>query len=328
MLEDRELLFNIATLYYRDSLTQQEISQKLNISRPMISRALSKAEAVGIVRIELVPPAGFSDLELELAKKLNLQRVVVAPQLNNHGTERESRIQDIVDCASKLLPELILPGMAVGVGWGVTVYRTVLALQPSNSERKDTIFVPLVGSAGRSESHYQVNVIVDRMAEKLKGNATFFNIPAFVRSQQLMDYVLGDPQLKTIQSVWAHLDIAIVGLGAFGGTPSFPVGDYSQEELEELRNLNVVGDILGRFFNDEGFISDSAAKETYFPKNTSSMPEQVYLGIPADDLRKAKNVICLCGGTQKVPSIRVAARQGLFNFLVTDTVTAKELVEA
>ncbi len=325
MLEDRELLFNIATLYYRDSLTQQEISQKLNISRPMISRALNKAQSLGIVRIELVPPAGFSDLELELAKKLNLQRVVVAPQLNNHGTERENRTEDIVDCAAKLLPELILPGMSVGVGWGVTVYRTVLALQPSGGERKDTVFVPLVGSAGRSESHYQVNVIVDRIAEKLKGNATFFNIPAFVRSQQLMDYVLSDPQLKTIQAVWSHLDIAIVGLGAFGGVPSFPVGDYSQEELAELKQLGVVGDILGRFFTDEGFISDSAAKETYFPKNTSSLPEQVYLGIPADDLSRAKNVVCLCGGSQKVPSIRVAARQGLFNFLVTDMSTAKEL---
>lgn len=328
MLEDRELLFNIATLYYRDSLTQQEISEKLNISRPMISRALSKAQSLGIVRIELVPPAGFSDIELELAKKLNLQRVVVAPQINNHSTERENRIEDIVDCAAKLLPELILPGMAVGVGWGVTVYRTVLALQPSSCERKDTIIVPLVGSAGRSESHYQVNVIVDRMAEKLKCNATFFNIPAFVRGQQLMDYVLGDPQLKIIQQVWNHLDIAIVGLGAFGGMPSFPVGEYSPEELAELRALGVVGDILGRFFNDAGFISDSAAKDTYFPKNSSSMPEQVYLGIPADDLKKAKNVICLCGGTQKVPSIQVAARQGLFNFLVTDSITAKELIDA
>jgi len=324
-LENNELLYNIATLYYQSSLTQQEIAKKLNISRPMISRALSKAQALGIVRIELIPPAGFSDLEITLAKKLNLKRVVVAAPMNGTGTERENRTQNIADCAAKLLPEIILPGMAVGIGWGVTIYRTTLTLQP-NSEPKDTVFVPLVGSAGRSESHYQVNVIVDRIARQLNGTAMFFNIPAFVRNRQAMDYVLGDPQLKAIQEVWNHLDVAIIGLGSFGGTPGFLEGDDSLDAFEELRSKAVIGDVLGRFFNADGFISKLTLDETYISKNMPNRPEQVYLGIPVDALRKAKSIICLCGGAQKIPAIIAEAKHGYFNFLITDSITAKELI--
>ncbi len=90
----------------------------------------------------------------------------------------------------------------------------------------------------------------------------------------------------------------------------------------------MVGDILGRFFNPDGFISRQASVDTNISKNVPGAPEQVYLGIPADSLRKAKTILCLCGGTQKIPAILTAARHGYFNFLVTDSATAKELIEA
>lgn len=326
-MEHFELLYTIAAFYYRDSLTQQEIADRLNISRPTVSRALSKAQSLGIVRIELIPPAGFSELEISLARKMNLKRVVVASPGDGDAAERENRTRNIAECAGKLLFDIIRPDMSVGIGWGVTVYKTALALQ-SSAESTNAVFVPLVGSAGRNESHYQVNVIVDRVARQFNGKAMFFNIPAFVKNQQMMEYVLGDPQLRAIQEVWHHLDVAIIGLGAFGGTPSFPVGEYTLEALEELRSKKVVGDILGRFFNTEGFISKRALGETYITKDMPNMAEQVYLGIPVDALRKAKNIICLSGGAQKVRAIITAAKLGLFDFLVTDSMTARELMGA
>ena len=43
----------IATLYYKDKLSQQEIAKKLNISRPWVSKLLTRAEELGIVKIEI-----------------------------------------------------------------------------------------------------------------------------------------------------------------------------------------------------------------------------------------------------------------------------------
>ena len=53
-----------ANLYYKEKLSQQEISQQLNISRPWVSKLLKRAEEAGIVRIEILSPyTGHTELE-------------------------------------------------------------------------------------------------------------------------------------------------------------------------------------------------------------------------------------------------------------------------
>lgn len=46
----------VANLYYKNKLSQQEIAKKLNISRPWVSKLLSRAEDLGIVKIGSTPP--------------------------------------------------------------------------------------------------------------------------------------------------------------------------------------------------------------------------------------------------------------------------------
>jgi len=49
-----DLIFNIAKLYYEDSLTQESISRRLNISKYRVHRLLKKAKEVGIVQINIL----------------------------------------------------------------------------------------------------------------------------------------------------------------------------------------------------------------------------------------------------------------------------------
>lgn len=57
-LSDERLrqLVKVATLYYKEGKTQQEISRELNFSRPNISRMLEQAVAKGIVTIQIHDP--------------------------------------------------------------------------------------------------------------------------------------------------------------------------------------------------------------------------------------------------------------------------------
>lgn len=327
MLDDRELLYTIASLYHEKGKNQQEISDYLNISRPMVSRGLAKAQHLGIIRIEIIPPAGCSPMEVSLARALGIKRVVIGQTSANNTNDRDSRIRAIATSAGEYLAQTVANGNVIGVGWGVSVYRTVLAL-PDCPAVKGVTVVPMVGSAGRTESHYQVNVIADRMAEKLHGNALFFNIPAFVSDVKIRDFFARDPQMKAIQDLWNHIDIAIVGLGAFGGTPSFPVGEYSLQALEELRKQNVVGDILGRFFNTEGFLGDIPSYDSLISRSISDRDDKIYLGIPVDSVKRAKQIVCLAGETSKIPGIRTAAKLKLFDCLITDSQTAQDLVKS
>ncbi len=327
MLDDRELLYSIASLYYEQGKNQQEISHYLNISRPMVSRGLAKALHLGIVRIEIIPPAGCSPMEVSLARALGIKRVVIGQTSESNTSDRDSRIRAIARSAGEYLAQTITNGKTIGVGWGVSVYRSVLDL-PDCPSLKGVTVVPLVGSAGRTESHYQVNVIADRMAEKLHGNALFFNIPAFISDMKVLDFFSRDPQMKAIQDLWDHIDIAVVGLGAFGGTPSFPVGEYSLEALDDLREQQVIGDVLGRFFNKDGFIGETPSGDSPIFRKMSDKNDKIYLGIPVDSLKQAKQIVCLAGGTLKIPGIRSAIKLKFFDCLITDSQTAQELAKS
>ena len=73
MLDDVNTLYKIASLYYENGNTQDEIAHKVDMSRPMVSRALDKARNIGLVRISVVPPKKFTepgDLSLVLPKRI------------------------------------------------------------------------------------------------------------------------------------------------------------------------------------------------------------------------------------------------------------------
>ena len=76
----------IATLYYKDKLSQQEIAKKLNISRPWVSKLLTRAEELGIVKIEIESPIlGNTQLEQQLCDKYQLEYASV---IDNSDTSK------------------------------------------------------------------------------------------------------------------------------------------------------------------------------------------------------------------------------------------------
>lgn len=317
MLEDAAFLYKIAKMYYQDSLNQQEIADRLAISRPMVSRAISAAVREGIIRIEIIPPAGCSDREVELAKKLGIRKAVIAPATSSANLKGQ-RASDIAACAGRFISRSVMNGMTVGIGWGATVYEMANHLDPRNDVGNLKI-VPLVGSIGRNEPQYQVNIILNKISEHLGGDAYYFNIPAFVRGQELVDYFLADDSLKTIRTLWGRMDMAIIGLGSFSKEPSFPVAEYSKRTISDLAGKGIVGDVLGRFFNGDEILDS-------FDLHDKPLTDTVYIGIPVNELVGAKEIICLAGGSAKVPAIIAASRLKLITTLVTDMQTADEIL--
>ena len=68
----------VANLYYKNNLSQREIANRLNISRPWVSKLLSRAEDLGIVKIKIDSPiSGIPDLEEKLKDRYSLSYAVV-----------------------------------------------------------------------------------------------------------------------------------------------------------------------------------------------------------------------------------------------------------
>ncbi len=316
MFEDLNLLYKIATLYYESGYTQDEISKKVMMSRPMISRALDKARQIGIVRISVVPPSDFADLSSAIARCLGIGNVIVAPSINATGNDGLDRINDVTEAAARFLEREVSSGMNVGLGWGNTIYETVLKLRkrPFVDKIKPNI-TPLVGSIGDTHSEYQCSVIVNKAAEMLNSTAYYYNISMLEPyTPEQISYFR--KRYREIYDIWDHLDMVVMGLGAYSekSLGNYPLSEYSPEYRQSLKDRNLVGDVVGYFFNNEGFIGVNGV--------------ETISRISSSNIKAAKKIVCVCCGTHKINSIKTAAKLQLYNTLITDYKTAKELKES
>ena len=75
-----ELLVKVAKLYYENDFSQEMIAQKLNLSRPYISKLLKEAKDNGIVHVQVVDPLSTeTPLEQKIRERFQLKNVRIVP---------------------------------------------------------------------------------------------------------------------------------------------------------------------------------------------------------------------------------------------------------
>ena len=88
-MKDIDLLVEVARMYYDQDLTQQEIADKIYVSRSRVSRLIKKAKALGIVEIIIKPSfENHHNLEKILRDRFSLKDVLVAYS-ENSGIQEE-----------------------------------------------------------------------------------------------------------------------------------------------------------------------------------------------------------------------------------------------
>lgn len=309
MKDDQDLLYAVAVMYYQDRLNQEEISKRMNLSRPMVSRLLAKAQECGIVRITVEKPEPLGNLAEKLAKILEVEKVYIAPNAHVMKDGMHARLEDISDYASQAVISELKDMRNIGVGWGMTVYRTVMKMvEKSVSDySSEHNVVPIVGSVGVREVQYQVNIIVSLLAHVLGASVYFYNSAEADRKDFGKKY-------GELFGIWNELDAVLFGLGAAPSLQRRAFDVISGKQPDGIGDVSgAVGDILGQFFSENGKIN--------------STWEDGYLGLSIEKLMKVGRRICLCGGTEKVDAMITAARFGLYNVLVTDARTAEEILE-
>jgi deoxyribonucleoside regulator len=131
--EARDLLTSVARLYYLDDRGQQEIADILGISRSKVSRLLTTAREVGVVRIS-VDDYDPRDREVEAAlrARFGLRFAVV---VRTRGAPTESVRRMIGYFAGPDVSALVRPGAVVGVAGGRTLRELVEAMRPHGTAR-------------------------------------------------------------------------------------------------------------------------------------------------------------------------------------------------
>ena len=108
-------------------MTQQEIAEKLNISRTKVSRYLTKARKEKVIEIRINSPRErFEELERAIEKKFGIKECLLVCSSEDI---RETYKQMAFSLAG-LLERFLKDGDFLGVGWGTTLKSVAGCIKP------------------------------------------------------------------------------------------------------------------------------------------------------------------------------------------------------
>lgn len=310
---ERELLISeVATLYYQDELSQEEIAQRLGISRSAVSRMLKEAKREGIVEIH-INYHWLTDQELQniFSEKYGLRMVRI---LKIASESYERILRGLGDLTARYLEGILKENAILAIGWGTAVHKVVEALRPV--KLPGVQIVQMIGAVGKGNPFIDGPELARILAQKLGGKWYYLHAPLLVRDERIRKALMAEPAIRETLALASQADVAIVGIGSVEPSVSslLRAGYVTNEELEELKEKGAVGDICARHFDIQGNILDVELNKRV-------------IGISIDQLRKIKCVIGVAGGKIKAPAILGALRGKFIDALVTDSETAKEILK-
>ncbi|GIV58449.1 MAG: DNA-binding transcriptional regulator [Rhodothermaceae bacterium] len=310
---DHRLLYKVSVLYYLQHHTQQEVAERLHLSRPKVSRLLQQARQRGIVQIHVVPSGAFLELETELEQRYGLEEVLVVE--TDPAAEGRVLEQQLGGAAADYLQRSVADGDVLGVTWGRTLRAMVGALRPRAAHAVRV--VQTMGGLGPPEAEVHAANLSRRLAQLLGGSTILLPAPGIVDRAESSTILRADRYVREAMGWFPRLTMAFAGIGALSTNPVFERrgGFLSDEVYEALAAAGVVGDIAMRFFDADG-------------KPVKTELDERTIGITLEELKAVPRVVGVAGGAEKVEAIRGALRGRLINVLITDYDTAVRLQAA
>ncbi|MBN7808916.1 MULTISPECIES: sugar-binding transcriptional regulator [Agrobacterium] len=287
----------VAKLHYESDMPQVEIARKLGVSTATVSRLLTRARALGIVKIEVMDLIVPDEITAQLIEALGLKRAAVI------DTPSTGVLAALAAPLGNLLKEeKLTKGATIGIGWGRAVREVIQAGLPRIPEARA---VALTGGLQQSAPHFQINEFVRQAAEQFGGSAHFLHAP-YLSSAELRDAFLSDPLVRETSSMWDELDCAIVGVGL---PHAINPPEASAATVNEQSIGGAVGDVIRHYVDAEGGLLQWEGEERM-------------IAASQEQLRNVGLSIGVAATFEKAPGIVGAVRSGMINALVTDTATA------
>lgn len=304
-------LVEVAKMYYQLNYSQQEIAEKLGISRPTVSRLLLQATQEGIVHIKIYDPTeDVEQLAAQVRDQFKLKHCIVAsiPEYKDEPIKEK-----LGEVSAHYLQSIVKSGDIIGITWGTTLFQLVKNLQPKNV--KDITVVQLNGGVSYSESNTYAAEIINGLADAFHTTPHFLPVPAVVDHIVVKQAIIADRHVKKILELGKQANIAIFTVGETGEQSTLmQAGYFLDEDIEILMANQTVGDICSRFIDIHG-------KPSHEGLNSRT------IGIELSDLADKEYAILVAGGNTKVDGIYGALQGGHANVLITDLYTAKALLD-
>jgi DNA-binding transcriptional regulator LsrR (DeoR family) len=238
------LLRLTARLYHMDGLSQTEIADLIGVSRPKVSRLLTRARELGIVRIwvDEYDPRN-RELEEELKAHFQLNNVIITRIMGENSFEGVRR--SIGFFAAPEVSQWIHSNMIIGVAGSRTLHRLIQHLKPSGNVHGLTA-VQLMGNIGAEVNNFDAIELCRNLARLYGGTYFTLNAPALAPDMLSRETYLAHQDVAAIWELFGLMQTAFVGLGSLldssfierGLTPRR--GEPTAEEWRNWRDLRPV----------------------------------------------------------------------------------------
>ncbi|MDQ0298895.1 DNA-binding transcriptional regulator LsrR (DeoR family) [Salibacterium salarium] len=308
--KERRQLVKIAKLYYLENWTQTEISKKVGLSRPIISKSLQLAKETGIIEIHIKDETLHTvELENEIEKRYGLEDVVVLAS-SNHGSEMIKR--RVGQAASAYISKKLDHVNKIGISWGKSMYSFIDEFP--YQDKKNVHLVPLIGGMGSNYVHLHSNHLTFHLAQKLNTTSSYLHAPAMVETDDLKQKLMDSKDISEVLEQGRNVEVAVVGVGVPTSQSTMAeMGYIEKEDVASLNKESAVGDINSQFYDEHG-------QDIMHPLN------QRTIGLTLADLKQIPEVIAITDGTEKVNSLHAALKGGYINVLIVDDNMAQALI--
>ncbi len=307
-----DLLTRVAALYYEHDYSQQQIADKLNISRSNISRMLKEAKEKGLVVIRILHRIPHSTvLEQALTERFGLKRALV---VDLPGKLYEEQLAGAGQLAAWHLEEILQPQSVIAISWGNGVASAVSAIGPLSHLRVDV--VQMIGSLGNIASVIDGPELARRLSLKLGGSYHYLHAPLFLTNSVTRDGLMEQSTIVETLQLAREAQVALVGVGttAPGASSFLRAGHLTEAQVGELRAQGIVAETAGWHLDVQG--------------NADYDINRRVLALPLPDLKRIPDIVAVACGAAKTASILGVLRGGYANVLATDAATAQGVLEA
>ncbi|MEI2264426.1 sugar-binding transcriptional regulator [Erwinia sp. CGal63] len=302
-----DLAARAAWMYYVAGETQQDIAEKLGVSRQVAQRLVALASEQGLVSVTVNHAvAECMTLAQQLQEKFGLRLCQVVPSA---GVESAGLQQMIAVAGAEVMAQMLKNErpQIVAVGSGRTLRATIGELP--ELDRPQHSCVSLIGAIASDGSCTRYDVPL-WMAEKTQGRYFILPAPLYADSAQDRELWCNHRIYRTVTEKAAQADVMFVGIGQVApGCPLNADGFISDAEVDALLADRVAAEMIGHFISEKG---ERAASE--LDSRLTSVPLTPH---------SQRNIIAFAGGSEKQRAIAAVLRGGWISGLVTDEASAR-----
>ncbi|HLX03252.1 MAG TPA: sugar-binding transcriptional regulator [Trinickia sp.] len=309
--EKLDLATRAAWLYYVAGNTQNEIAEKLQVSRPVAQRLVAFAVEKNLIRVRVDHQlADCLALAEQLSARYGLSMCEVVP-IDDDSPEAIDR--KLAVAGAQVMERYLIEEkpMVIAIGSGRTLKAAVD--QIAQLERPQHRLVSMVGAIAQDGSSNRYDVAL-HISEKTGGKHFLLPAPLIADDETERAQWCNHRLYRIVEALSGEADVAFVGIGNIG--PRCPLhedGFITTGELNELMELGAVAEMLGLPIDEQG-------------KRIESPTGRRVTSVPLDSPPK-RPTIGFAGGERKRGAVMAALKGGWLSGLVTDEVCARAALE-